>query len=42
MMNREGWTGHKSTLNTAFAWFVWDAFTDQKRLIDWFDWRECI
>ena len=41
MMHRSGWTGQKAPSNTCFAWFVWDDRAKQKRIIDWFDWREC-
>jgi hypothetical protein len=23
-----------------FAWFVWDARSAQKRIVDWFDWKQ--
>lgn len=39
MMHRHGWTGPRAPSNTCFAWFVWDARSDQKRLVDWFDWK---
>ena len=26
--------------NTCYAWFVWDEKSEQKRIIDWFDWKE--
>lgn len=40
MMHRHGWNGPTAPSNTCFAWFVWDASATQKRLIDWFDWRD--
>ncbi len=40
MMHRYGWQGPRAPSNTCFAWFVWDALSEQKRVIDWFDWKE--
>jgi hypothetical protein len=40
MMHRHGWSGPRAPSNTCFAWFVWDNAAAQKRLIDWFDWKE--
>ncbi len=39
MMHRHGWQGPRAPSNTCFAWFVWDARSDQKRVLDWFDWK---
>jgi hypothetical protein len=38
MMHRHGWQGPRAPSNT-FAWFVWDERSDQKRIVDWFDWK---
>ena len=40
MMHRHGWQGPRAPSNTCFAWFVWDAHSDQKRVVDWFDWKQ--
>jgi hypothetical protein len=40
MMHRHGWQGPRAPSNTCFAWFVWDARSDQKRVVDWFDWKQ--
>ena len=40
MMHRYGWQGPRAPSNTCFAWFVWDARSAQKRVVDWFDWKE--
>jgi len=40
MMHRFGWTGPRASSNTCFAWFIWDANAQQKRIVDWFDWKE--
>jgi hypothetical protein len=34
-----GWQGPRAPSNTCFAWFVWDEQSEQKRIIDWFDWK---
>ena len=39
MMHRHGWQGPRASSNTCFAWFVWDERSEQKRIIDWFDWK---
>ncbi len=39
MMHRHGWQGPRAPSNTCFAWFVWDERSDQKRVVDWFDWK---
>lgn len=39
MMHRHGWAGPRAPSNTCFAWFVWDASAERKRIVDWFDWR---
>ena len=39
MMHRHGWQGPRAPSNTCFAWFVWDARSNEKRVIDWFDWK---
>jgi hypothetical protein len=39
MMHRHRWTGSTAPSNTCFAWFVWDERSEQKRIIDWFDWK---
>jgi hypothetical protein len=40
MMHRYGWQGPRAPSNTCFAWFVWDARSEQKRIVDWFDWKQ--
>lgn len=40
MMHRLGWEGPRAPSNTCFAWFVWDREEAQKRIVDWFDWRD--
>lgn len=40
MMHRHGWTGPRAPSNTCFAWFIWDARSEQKRTVDWFDWKQ--
>lgn len=40
MMHRYGWQGPRAPSNTCFAWFVWDRRSRQKRVVDWFDWKE--
>ena len=40
MMHRHGWQGPRAPSNTCFAWFIWDARADQKRVVDWFDWKQ--
>jgi hypothetical protein len=40
MMHRHGWQGPRAPSNTCFAWFVWDDSARQKRVIDWFDWKD--
>jgi hypothetical protein len=40
MMHRHGWSGPRAPSNTCFAWFVWDARSAQKRIVDWFDWKQ--
>lgn len=42
MMHRLGWNGPRAPSNTCFAWFVWDKTVAQKRIIDWFDWKELV
>jgi hypothetical protein len=42
MMHRFGWSGPRAPSNTCFAWFVWDKTATQKRIVDWFDWRELV
>jgi hypothetical protein len=39
MMHRHGWQGPRAPSNTCFAWFIWDERSDQKRIVDWFDWK---
>jgi hypothetical protein len=39
MMHRHGWQGPRAPSNTCFAWFIWDKRSDQKRIVDWFDWK---
>lgn len=39
MMHRHGWQGRRAPSNTCFAWFIWDKRAEQKRVIDWFDWK---
>lgn len=40
MMHRYGWQGPRAPSNTCFAWFVWDARSERKRIVDWFDWKQ--
>jgi hypothetical protein len=40
MMHRVGWTGKKSTSNTAFAWAVWDQRANAREFPRRFNWRE--
>ena len=40
MMHRHGWQGPRAPSNTCFAWFVWDGSARQKRIINWFDWKD--
>lgn len=40
MMHRDGWKGPRAPSNTCFAWFVWNACSEQKRVVDWFDWKQ--
>jgi hypothetical protein len=40
MMHRHGWEGPRAPSNTCFAWFIWDAQTEQKCVVDWFDWKQ--
>lgn len=40
MMHRHGWQGPRAPSNTCYAWFIWDAWANQKRVIDWFDWKQ--
>lgn len=40
MMHRLGWSGPRAPSNTCFAWFVWDKAAAQKRIVDWFDWKD--
>ena len=40
MMHRHGWNGPRAPSNTCFAWFIWDERSEQKRIVDWFDWRQ--
>lgn len=39
MMHRHGWQGKRAPSNICFAWFIWDAASEQERVIDWFDWK---
>lgn len=39
MMHRHGWKGPRAPSNTCFAWFIWDQNAQQKRVVDWFDWK---
>jgi hypothetical protein len=39
MMHRHGWEGPRAPSNTCFAWFVWDKRSNEKRVVDWFDWK---
>lgn len=39
MMHRHGWQGPRAPSNTCFAWFIWDERANQKRIVDWFDWK---
>jgi hypothetical protein len=40
MMHRFGWTGPTAASNVCYGWFVWDAASDEKCRLDWFDWQE--
>ena len=40
MMHRYGWSGPRAPSNTCFAWFIWDAHAEQKRIVDWYDWKQ--
>jgi hypothetical protein len=42
MMHRHGWQGPRAPNNTCFAWFVWDARSERKCVVDWFDWRQAM
>ncbi|MFZ1416492.1 MAG: hypothetical protein WAS73_18230 [Defluviicoccus sp.] len=42
MMHRFGWQGPKAPSNTCHAWFIWDARSRSKRIIDWFDWKQIV
>lgn len=42
MMHRHGWSGPRAPSNTCFAWFIWDARCEQKRIVDWFDWKQFV
>jgi hypothetical protein len=37
MMRRYGWQGSQAASSTCFAWFVWDAGSERKRVVDWLD-----
>jgi hypothetical protein len=37
MMHREGWTGRRTSSNTCYAWFVYDAHSSDSAKLDWFD-----
>jgi hypothetical protein len=39
MMHRHGWQGPRAPSNTCFAWFIWDERSEQKCVVDWFDWK---
>ena len=39
MMHRHGWQGKRAPSNTCFAWFVWDLRSENKCIVDWFDWK---
>jgi hypothetical protein len=40
MMHRRGWTGPRAGSNTCHAWFIWDRTSPDRRILNWFDWRE--
>ena len=41
MMHRFGWSGLRNNYsNTCHAWFIWDSRSTQRRIVDWFDWKE--
>lgn len=42
MMHRHGWKGPQAPSNTCFAWFIWDLHSKQKRIVDWFDWKQIV
>jgi hypothetical protein len=39
MMHRHGWQGPRAPSNTCFAWFIWDERSQQKCIVNWFDWK---
>jgi hypothetical protein len=39
MMHRHGWTGKKSSSNTCYAWFIWQAGAEREP-VNWFDWQD--
>jgi hypothetical protein len=40
MMHRHDWTGPRAGSNTCHAWFIWDRASPDRRILNWFDWRE--
>jgi hypothetical protein len=40
MMHRYGWTGKEADSNVAYSWYVWDASSDDRCKLGWFDWRD--
>src|SRR6516165_6894634 len=40
MMHRHDWTGPRAGSNTCHAWFIWDRTSQDRRILNWFDWRE--
>jgi hypothetical protein len=40
MIHRHGWNGPKSSSNVAYAWYIWDAASNDRCKVDWFDWKE--
>jgi hypothetical protein len=39
MMHRHGWTGKQAASNVCYAWFVFDARSDTKKVLGWIDWK---
>jgi hypothetical protein len=38
-MHRHGYTGPRVSSNQSFAWFVWQAGSDDRCRLQWFDWK---
>jgi hypothetical protein len=39
MMHREGWEGNKAPSNITYMWIVWDANSEDRCKLNWFDWK---